>query len=61
MEVNFVILGRLGNAIYRYIASTLVCILYNGNYVINKKQYANLTDTDFYNIFISNNKKIRNI
>lgn len=53
MEVNFVILGRLGNAIYRYMASTLVCILYNGNYVINKKQSANLTDTDFYNIFIS--------
>jgi len=57
MEVNFVILGRLGNAIYRYMASSIVCILYNGNYVVNKNQCANLTDTDFYNIFISKSHK----
>jgi hypothetical protein len=61
MEVNFVILGRLGNAIYRYIASSIVCMLYNGIYVVNKDQCENLTDNDFYNIFISKNNIKDNI
>lgn len=54
MEINFVILGRLGNAIYRYMAAAIVCIKCKGNYVINKVQYKNLTDNDFYNIFVKN-------
>ena len=54
IEVNFVILGRLGNAIYRYMASSVVCMLCNGNYVVNKQQWSNLSDNDFYNIFITN-------
>jgi len=54
VEVNFIILGRLGNAIYRYMASAIVCILCNGNYVVNKQQCSNLSDNDFYNIFITN-------
>ena len=57
MEVNFMILGRLGNAIYRYIASVIVCIAYNGNYFVNKYQGSDLSDNEFYNIFINNNKK----
>jgi hypothetical protein len=54
VEVNFIILGRLGNAVYRYMASAIVCILCNGNYVVNKQQCSNLSDNDFYNIFITN-------
>lgn len=57
MEVNFVILGRLGNAIYRYMAAAIICIVYNGNYIVNIRQTNNLTDNDFYNIFINNNKR----
>lgn len=57
MKVNFVILGRLGNAIYRYMAAAIICIVYNGNYVVNLRQNDNLNDNDFYNIFINNNKK----
>ena len=57
MEVNFVILGRLGNAIYRYMASVIVCVTYNGKYVINKNQINNLSDDNFYNIFVQNNRK----
>jgi len=53
VEVSFVTLGRLGNAIYRYMASAIVCMLCNGNYVINKQQCSNLSDNDFYNIFIT--------
>ena len=57
MEVNFVILGRLGNAIYRYIASVIVCIIYKGSYVVNKNQSSNLSDNDFFEIFLNNKKK----
>jgi len=53
IDVNFIILGRLGNAIYRYMASAIVCILCNGNYLVNKEQCSNLSDNDFYNIFIT--------
>ena len=57
MEVNFTILGRLGNAIYRYMAAAIVCTIYTGNYVVNNTQNNNLNDNDFYNIFIKNIKK----
>jgi len=52
MQVNFTARGRLGNAIYRYMAATLFCIVYNFEYVINQTQNTYLTDSDFYNIFI---------
>lgn len=60
MEVNFVVLGRLGNAIYRYMAASIVCIIYNGNYVVNNTQIDNLNDIDFYSIFVKNIKKTIN-
>jgi hypothetical protein len=60
MEVNFTIKGRLGNAIFRYMASAVVCIVFNGKYVINRCQSENLSDCEFFNIFIKNNKKLIN-
>lgn len=60
MRVNFLVKGRLGNAIYRYIASSLFCIVYNYEYVINESQNTNLTDSDFYKIFILKNKNHNN-
>jgi len=60
MRVNFIIKGRLGNAIYRYIAASIFCIVYNYKYVINESQNTNLTDSDFYNIFILKNKNHNN-
>jgi hypothetical protein len=36
MIVNFCITGRLGNAIFRYMASSIICIYYNGTYSIKK-------------------------
>jgi hypothetical protein len=57
MEVNFIVKGRLGNAIFRYMAAAMVCIAFNGIYVINRYQSENLSDSEFFNIFIKNNKK----
>ena len=57
MEVNFLILGRLGNAIFRYMASAIVCIVYSGKYVVKKSQPNCLSDENFCDIFIKNNKK----
>jgi hypothetical protein len=53
MKVNFIILGRLGNAIFRYLASITMCILYDGEYVVNENQSHNCTDELFD--MISNN------
>jgi hypothetical protein len=61
MEVNFIVLGRLGNAIYRYMASVIVCIIYNGSYVVNKNQSENLSDKDFSEIFLNNKKNINSV
>jgi len=57
MEVNFVVLGRLGNAIFRYMASAIVCIVYNGKYLVNKFKPNNLSDEYFYDIFTKNTIK----
>ena len=38
-------------------ASVIVCVTYNGKYVINKNQINNLSDDNFYNIFVQNNRK----
>jgi len=57
MKVNFIIKGRLGNAIFRYLASSLLCIYFNGEYVINEIQSNNCSDEDFCLLF---NNSIKN-
>jgi len=47
MKINFTIKGRLGNAIFRYLASVVLCIYYNGDYVVNEQQYNNCSDDHF--------------
>jgi len=40
--------GRYGNAIFRYLASSLFCILYNGTRTYNQDECnSNISDTDF--------------
>ena len=34
-NISFVIKGRLGNAIFRYLACSIMCLFYDGTYVIN--------------------------
>ena len=53
MFVNFIIKGRLGNAIFRYMACSIMCIKYNYTYCINNNQQYNCSDEEFYDI---NNK-----
>ena len=53
MIVNFVPRGRLGNAIFRYMACFIICKYYNGTYSINNNSGLNVTDELFNNI--SNN------
>ena len=40
-------LGRLGNAIFRYLASTVYCILYNAEKIQYHSSYRNISDIDF--------------
>jgi hypothetical protein len=51
MEVNFIARGRLGNAIFRYFACAISCILYNGKYNVkyysNTSRYYDLSEEDF--------------
>ena len=58
MNVNFIIRGRLGNAIFRYMAAVIICLYYNGNYYINNLSYFNCRDELFLEIIenIKNNK-----
>ena len=60
MIVNFVIRGRLGNAIFRYLASAIMCLNYNGTYFINNNQQENCTDKLFLQIVkeLYNNNKL---
>lgn len=46
-NVNFIICGRLGNAIFRYFACSLLCILYKGTYTINNLEKCNFDDKHF--------------
>jgi len=46
MEVNFITRGRLGNAIFRYFACALMCILYDGTYIC-KNYYNTSRQFDF--------------
>ena len=47
MIVSTIPLGRLGNAIFRYLASTLYCILYKAEKIQYHSYYRNISDTDF--------------
>lgn len=60
MFINFCITGRLGNAIFRYMASVIMCIYYNGTYTINNKQIYDCRDEKFIKIIknIINKKHI---
>jgi hypothetical protein len=50
MKVYDCKLGRLGNAIFRYFASTLFRIIYNANRTYNQNECdAMMSDTDFIN------------
>ena len=53
MIVNFCIRGRLGNAIFRYMASAIMCISYKGTYSINSRQTSDCNDEMFVQIIES--------
>jgi hypothetical protein len=60
MDVNFVILGRLGNAIFRYMACSLLCIKYNGTYgIISYTTNSNKISDDAF--IIIKDKMLNNI
>jgi hypothetical protein len=50
MIINFCTKGRLGNAIFRYMASSIMCLYYNGSYSVNIPQNKNCSDELFINI-----------
>ena len=50
MIVNFVIKGKLGNAIFRYMASVIMCMYYNGTYSIFNYQSHDVSDETFIEI-----------
>ena len=50
MTVNFVIKGRLGNAIFRYMACAILCIVTNSEYSSNSGGNIGLTDDMFLNL-----------
>ena len=50
MLINFCIKGRLGNAIFRYMASVIMCLYYKGSYSVNIPQTHNCSDELFINI-----------
>jgi hypothetical protein len=47
MKVNFVPKGRLGNAIFRYLASTIICLYSDGIYCVCENQKYNFDDKEF--------------
>jgi hypothetical protein len=50
MSVNFIIRGRLGNAIFRYFAMSIICIKTNKSCVIGKRMKYDCTDDIFANM-----------
>ena len=58
MLIKFEIRGRLGNAIFRYLACTIMCLYYNYKYTINdninEKKTIMIDDKLFFEIFICN-------
>ena len=61
MIINFCITGRLGNAIFRYMASSIMCLYYNGSYSVNIQQNKNCSDELFINIIKNIINKENNI
>lgn len=64
MNINFCIRGRLGNAIFRYMAASIMCLYYNGKYVINNIQEQTCSDELFLKIIshiMKNQKMILNV
>lgn len=57
MEVNFIIRGRLGNAIFRYLACTIICLRNNGVYCVGKIKKYNMSDECFIK-YIENGYKL---
>ena len=55
MPINFVIRGRLGNAIFRYPPSLILCLKTNNTYVIGQRQKVECTDDMFANMIKTNN------
>lgn len=47
MKVNFVVTGRLGNGIFRYLASIIICMDNDGIYCVQEKQKYNFDDAMF--------------
>lgn len=50
MIINFCIRGRLGNAIFRYMASVIMCIHFDGIYNVENTQNQNVSDEEFAHI-----------
>lgn len=50
MFINFCITGRLGNAIFRYMAASILCLYLKGNYTINNQQNHIINDEEFIQI-----------
>jgi len=50
MIVNFYVHGRLGNAIFRYLASVILCLHFNGTYTVDSPQSNKCSDEMFLNI-----------
>jgi hypothetical protein len=61
MIINFITRGRLGNAIFRYMASAIMCLYYNGSYSVNISQPKNCSDELFINIIKNIVNKENNI
>lgn len=56
MSINFLVKGRLGNAIFRYMACVVICIITNKKYNHFPKGSIKMTDEQFFEI----SKKILN-
>ena len=57
MSVHFIVRGRLGNAIFRYMAISIMCICCNMNYHQNETGIVNMSDEEFYKL---SNKMLKN-
>lgn len=62
MKVKFIARGRLGNAIFRYMASAVICIFLKADYCVEEPNKCNIDMTDEYFLSIAeriiNNKQI---
>ena len=63
MIVKFVARGRLGNAIFRYMASAIICIIFNAEYSVENLNFytIDMNDQKFLNIANNSRKYIEYI